>query len=303
LYANLQQTLPQVSHRLPQTFMQFTQNRAILCMSDDRRGRSRLKEMKYMTKENNKKRMKKGVAFTALFLAATLPLVSMAEASQNQITEAAGSADTAVTAQALGRGRFDRFPDGYTVDVSQLTDEQKAVYDSAVALYEQVEDAVLTDLAKANIVTQTDVDDYIALRSAQKSLNELDQTNWTAEQYKAYYEAKLKTGDERKAAMQALADAGQLTKDQASALSAQGETGLWAKIAQNAGTNSAIQTAISTMRQALATLNSTLRGAGIEGMGNGRMFDSFNNGAGKHMQNFGKNEMPSRPQGGMGGRK
>jgi hypothetical protein len=258
--------------------------------------------MKYMTKENNKKRMKKGVAFTALFLAASLPLVSMAEASQNQIAATAGSADTAVTAQAL-RGRFDRFPDGYTVDVSQLTDEQKAAYDSAIALYEQVEDAVLSDLAKANIVTQTDVNDYIALRSAKKSLNELDQTNWTAEQYKAYYEAKLKTGDERKAAMQALADVGQLTKDQAAALSAQGETGLWAKIAQNADTNSAIQTAISTMRQALATLNSTLRGAGIEGMGNGPMFDGFNNGAGKHMQNFGKNEMPSRPQEGKGGRK
>jgi hypothetical protein len=273
-------------------------------MSDNRRGRLWQKEMKYMTKENIHKRMKKGAAFTALVLAAMIPLASMAESStQSLLAAAAGNTDTAVEAKAAGHGRLSRFAGSLHVDVSQLTDEQKAAYDSAVALYEQVEDAVLTDLITANIVTQADVDEYIALRSAQKSLNELDQTNWTAKQYKDYYEANTKTGDERKAAMQALADAGQLTADQAKALSVQGETGLWAKIAQNASTNPAIQTAIGTMRQALATLNSTLRDAGIEGMGNGLMFDGFNNGAGKSMQNSGKNEIPSRPQVGKGGRK
>ncbi len=251
-----------------------------------------------MIKENNHQKMKRGAALLTLVLAAMIPLASMAE-SATEATPAAGSnTNTAVAAKMNGRGGMGRFLGGFDLDASGLTDEQKAAYDSALTLYEQVEDAVLKDLVTANIVTQSDVDEYIALRTAQKSLGELVKTSWTAEQYKAFYEANAKTGGERKAAMQALSDAGQLTQDQADALSAQGETGLWAKIAQNATTNSAIQTAIGTMRQALATLTGTLRDAGIEGM-----FNGMGKGAMRFMQNFGWDEMPALKQGGRGGRK
>jgi hypothetical protein len=256
-----------------------------------------------MIKEKNHlKRMKRGTALLTLALVAALPFASMAEAATSDVSTAAVS-KAAVAGRLLGRGGMGRFLGGMNVDTSALTDEQKAAYESALSLYVQVEDAVLSDLVDANIVTQSDVDAYIKLRAAQKSLNELDQANWTAEQYKASYEANTKTGGERKAAMQALADAGQLTQDQADALSAQGETGLWAKIAQNANTNSAIETAIGTMRQALATLNSTLRDAGIEGMGKSVMFEGFKNGAMKMIRNFGENGMPNKMQGGKGGRK
>jgi hypothetical protein len=258
-----------------------------------------------MSKENShQKIMKRGAAIVAMALAAMLPLVSMAESANQTVPQApAANMNTAVEAKAGGRGRFGRMAGGMHVDVSRLTDEQKAAYDSAIALYEQVEDSVLSDLAAANIVTQADVDAYVKLRAAQKSLNEMDQTGWTAEQYKAYYEANAKTGDERKAAMQALASAGQLTQDQADALCAQGEAGLWAKILQNANTNSTIQTAVSTMRQAMQTLNGTLRDAGIEGMGIGMMFEGFQNGAMKFMQNFGSNNTPAHMQKDSGGRK
>ncbi len=262
-----------------------------------------------MIKENIHQKMRRGTALLTLALMAALPLASMAE-SATQATMASGSnTNTAVAAKLNGHGGMGRFLGGFTQDVSGLTDEQKAAYDSALTLYEQVEDAVLNDLVAANIVTQSDVEEYIKLRTAQKSLGELDQTNWTAGQYKAFYEANAKTGDERKAAMQALADAGQLNQDQANALSAQGETGLWAKIVQNASTNSAIQTAINTMRQANATLTGTLRDAGIEGifkgmgMGKGMMFEGNGQGAKEFGQRFGQNDMPSRQQDGRGGRK
>ena len=257
-----------------------------------------------MNRYNHQKIMKRGTAIAALALAAILPLSSMAEsAAQTTPAAAEGSTNAAVEARVPGRGGLGRFSGAMRVDASQLTQEQKAAYDSAIALYEQVEDAVLSDLAAANIVTQADVDAYVKLRAAQKSLDEMDQTIWTAQQYKAYYEANAKTGDERKAAMQALADAGQLTRDQADALGVQGETGLWAKIIQNANTNSAIQTAVSTMRQALATLNSTLRDAGIEGVGKGMMFEGIQNGAMRFMRNFKNGSMPSQTQKGSGGRK
>lgn len=258
-----------------------------------------------MSRENtHQKIMKRGAAIVAMALAAMLPLVSMAESANQTVQQApAANTKTAAEAKAGGRGRFGRMAGSFRVDVSQLTQEQKTAYDSAVALYEQVEDSVLSDLVAANIVAQADVDAYVKLRAAQKSLDEMDQSGWTADQYKAYYEANAKTGDERTAAMQALADAGQLTQDQADALSARGETGLWAKIVQNANTNSTIQTAVSTMRQAMQTLNGTLRDAGIEGMGMGTMFEGFQNGAMKFMQNFGENGMPGHTQKDSGGRK
>jgi hypothetical protein len=254
-----------------------------------------------MSKENNhQKRLKRGTALLTLALVAALPFASMAESTTQAPQAADGKANVAIAAKLNGRGGMGRFPGIMNVDTSKLTDEQKATYESALSLYEQVEDAVLKDLVTANVVTQADVDAYAALRTAQKSLSELDQTNWTPDQYKAFYEANTKTGDERKAAMQALADAGQLTQDQANALSAQGGTGLWAKIAQNANTNSAIQTAVGTMRQALAKFVSTLRDAGIQGMGKGVMFGGFKDGAMKFGQNVEKNGMPMQPKGGKG---
>jgi hypothetical protein len=163
----------------------------------------------------------------------------------------------------------------YGVDTSSFTEEQKAAYEGAVALYEQVEDAVLNDLVTGGVVAQADVESYVAQRTARKSLDALDQSGWTADQYKAFYEANAKTGDDRKAAMQALADAGQLTQDQADALSALGQSDLWAKVTQNANTNSAIQTALSTLRQARQTMNQSLNDAGIAAMGRGGMGAGF----------------------------
>jgi hypothetical protein len=145
---------------------------------------------------------------------------------------------------------------------------------------------------------------------------DFDPSGWTAQQYKAYYEANAKTGDERKAAMQALVEAGQLTQVQADALCAQAQGNLWATIQKNAGTNSAIQTALSTMRQAQRTLSSTLKKAGITDLSKGLIPGSFN-GAGfgewnsrqgmdrKSNRNGSDNNggKDSRPQGGNGSRK
>ena len=110
------------------------------------------------------------------------------------------------------------------------------------------------------------MDAYQALRANEEALAGLDQSGWTAEQYKAYYEATQLSGDERKAAMQALADAGQLTQAQADALAAQGEGNLWRTLMQNQSTNSDIQKALRTLEQARQTLNQTLRDADISGL-------------------------------------
>ena len=227
--------------------------------------------------------MKRRVALIALVLAVSIPFVVLAEAA-GQTT-----ASSILSSGMMGRGRMNNRGGsfgmggygmgnnfagncafGYSgVDTTLLTEEQKAAYDSAVTLYEQVEDAVLSDLVTANVFSQADVDAYSTQRTALKSLADLNQASWTANQYKAFYEANAKTGDDRKAAMQALADAGQLTQDQAGALSAQGQSDLWTKIAQNANTNSAIQTAIATLGQARKTLNNSLRSAGIAFVGSG----------------------------------
>jgi hypothetical protein len=162
--------------------------------------------MEYMN-INHQKTLKRAAAFTALALAAVIPLASMAENAANTDTAlpAGASTNTAVAEQMPGRGMRGCFSGGmaggisgsFQVDASNLTEEQKAAYDSAAALYEQVEDAVLADLVTANVVAKADVDAYITLRTAQKSLAELDKSAWTAQQYKAYYEANARTGDER----------------------------------------------------------------------------------------------------------
>ncbi len=261
-----------------------------------------------MLNRNYSHRMKKGAVLLALALAAMIPFAALAESPTVGDVEA--TAGVTVRAQMPGRGGrgFNMggpgfVMGGYCVDTSTLTDEQKAVYDSALALYEQVEDAVLSDLVAANVIAKEDADAYIAQRAVEKSLGSLDQTQWTAEQYKAFYEANAKTGDERKTAMQALADNGQLTQEQAAALSAQGQDGLWAKIAKNANTNSAIQTAMVTLRQARQHLNNTLQDAGITTMGRGIVFGGFGNGGMGFGDNRGGFGPSNRPQNGKDGRR
>lgn len=277
-----------------------------------------------MRKKRVNRGMKWAVALIALAMAAAIPFMALAEAADQAVAAADATAPVVAEgtdANATSGNLYGRGGRGYGMggcvlgfDSSSLTDEQKAAYDSALALYEQVEDAVLADLVTAGVAAQADVDAYIALRTARESLAEIDQSGWTAEQYKAFYEANAKTGDDRKAAMQALADAGQLTQAQADALSAQGQSDLWNKIAQNVSTNSTIQTAIATLRQARQTLNNSLRDAGIEGMGRGGMGAGYglcmddrnkggmgNRGDGRGRNN-GQNSNSNRMMGGMGGR-
>lgn len=263
------------------------------------------------SKENHWKKW--SALFLALMLAAAVPLAALAEPTTDT---AAVTADASAAATVPGKpsgfgGGFGQ--GGDRLDESTLTDEQKAIYEKATTLYEEIEDAVLADLVTAAVITQADADSYIALREAEKSLEELDQSSWTAAQYKAYYEAIALNGDARKTALQALADAGQLTQAQADALSAENQADLWSKITQNANTNSAIQTAMNTMQQARRTMNETLREAGIASMGNGLGGfgkDSGNqNGAGpmgdqngmsNRMQNGrGQNSNPNNSQAGV----
>lgn len=231
--------------------------------------------------------MKWGSMILALALAAMVPFAAFAETA----TGAATTADASAPKQQQrfeGNGRMRGGDFGAMLDVSTLTEEQKAVYDKAVTLYEQVEDAVLADLVTASVVTQADVDTYQANRTAEKALTAIDQSAWTAEQYKAYYEATQKTGDERTAALQALVDAGQLTQAQADAENSDHQSSLWDSILQNATTNTAIQTALGTMRQARQTLGKTLRDAGISGLGMGMFGGRGRDGA------FGQNNAPGQ---------
>ncbi len=237
-----------------------------------------------MKKESGNKGLKRRVMLLALVLAVAIPIAALAEAATQTATATdttAANTATAFYGRMNGRGGMGGYGMGglglgcYGVDTSSFTEEQKTAYDSAVALYEQVEDSVLADLVNAGVVAQADVESYVAQRAAQKSLGELDRSAWTADQYKAFYEANSKTGDDRKAAMQALADAGQLTQAQADALSALGQSDLWTKIMQNANTNSTIQTALATLRQARQTMSKSLSDAGIATMGKGGMGAGF----------------------------
>jgi hypothetical protein len=250
---------------------------------------------------------KRGATLVAVTMAVMIPFAAFAQTT----TEAAVTTDATTQATMQGRnmggnggmpGNNGAFSMG-TVDTSTLTDEQKTVYEQALALYEGVEDQVLADLVAASVITQADVDTYTALRAAEKTVTDLDQSAWTAAQYKAYYEANAKTGDERKQAMQALADAGQMTQEQADALGAQGENDLWNTISANAGTNSAIQQALNTIQQARSTMQETLRNADITTSGfGGGMGDGMGGGMGGNNQNGnGTDQTPgNRPQGGMG---
>ena len=221
----------------------------------------------------------------ALVLAVTVPMAAFAQTATAD-TAAVPAANMAQAKGGQGQrpeaGGMNRGLGGMQnsqIDTSTLTDDQKAVYEKAQTLYEQIEDAVLADLVAANVFTQADVDSYTALRTAEKSLKDLDQSAWTAQQYKAYYEAVAQTGDARKTALQALADAGQLTQAQADAMSAENQADLWSTISENANTNTAIKTALNTLQQARQTYQSTLKTAGITtaaGTGSFGMGDSHN---------------------------
>jgi len=255
-----------------------------------------------MILNNNKQRAKRG-ALLALVLALMIPFSVFAETATATTASATASANTTTAAQTPDFGDNSHMRGGNSfLDTSSLTDEQKATYNKALTLYEQVEDAVLADLVTAKVVSQANVDQYTALRTAEKSVSDIDQSNWTAAQYKAYYEANEKTGDERTAAFKALVDAGQLNQAQADALSADKQTDLWASISQNSSTNSDIQTAMNTMRQARQTLNSTLREAGISSMMQGEQPRGLGNNAesGMPRQSGFSNQMPNQNNPGNG---
>ena len=134
----------------------------------------------------------------AVIVAVLLPFSSLAETASvdsNTATDATTQA-TAPNAQG-GNGMENNSSQGgkgmgnapaqagnapamtnYTVDTSNLTDEQNTIYTQAVTLYEQVEDEVLSDLVTAGVVAQADVDTYTALRAAQKTLTDIDKTAW-----------------------------------------------------------------------------------------------------------------------------
>jgi len=66
--------------------------------------------------------------------------------------------------------------------------------------------------------------------------------------------------------MQALADAGPLTQEQADKFSLETQNNLWATLSQNGATNSSVKTAPSTMRQARDAMVRTLHNADINVM-------------------------------------
>lgn len=225
---------------------------------------------------NNNRRKGFGAILLVLALTVAIPFAALAQTTtpENAVATDAtsGATGNSNTRPALGntsnqtQGKARQGVPGQgraTVDLSALTDAQKEVYTGAVTLMAQVEDAVLADLVKEGVVAQADVEAYTALRAAKQALAALDQSAWTAEQYKAYYEANAKSGEERKAALSALVEAGQLTQEQVTALTADQQSDLWAKIRENANTNSAIQSAMNTMQQAQQTMNTTLRKAEI----------------------------------------
>lgn len=212
-----------------------------------------------------------GRLLLVLTLAAMLPLAGLAQAAASAV-DATASATMPQNGQQNQQGAMQGGPGGGaskrtgSLDLSTLTEEQRATYDSALTLYRQIEDAVLADLVAAATVTQADVDAYVAMRDAAGPLGELDMSAWTAAQYKAYYEALQKTGDDRTAALDALVTAGQLTQAQANAINGVNANDLWKTLAKNARTNSTIKTAMETLRLAEKTLRQTLRDAGINGL-------------------------------------
>ncbi len=233
-----------------------------------------------MFKNQSKGMRRIGKLLLVLTLAAMVPLVGLAQAGASA-ADATSSATTPQNAPqapqsggqgSTGGGGAKRIS---ALDLSTLTEAQRATYDSALTLYRQIEDAVLADLVAAGVVAQTDVDAYVTMRDASGSLGELDMTAWTAAQYKAYYEALQKTGDDRTAALNALVAAGQLTQAQANAINGANANDLWKNLAKNARTNSAIKTALGTLQQAEQTLRKTLRDAGINGLALGDAIGSL----------------------------
>ena len=233
-----------------------------------------------MFKNQGKGMRRIGKLLLVLTLAAMVPLAALTQTAASA-ADATSSATTPQSGPQASQGGAQGGTGGggakriNALDLSTLTEEQRATYDSALSLYRQIEDAVLADLVAAGAVAQTDVDAYVASRDASGSLGELDMTAWTAAQYKAYYEALQKTGDDRTAALDALVAAGQLTQAQANAINGANASDLWKSLAKNARTNSAIKTALGTLQQAEQTLRKTLRDAGIKGLALGDAIGSL----------------------------
>ncbi len=96
---------------------------------------------------NINRKMKRGVVLLTLVLVAAISISAMAETTnQNPAMTAGNSASVTAPVNMLGRGRHGHMLGGYIADLSSLTEAQKAAHDSALALYEEIEDAVLSDL-------------------------------------------------------------------------------------------------------------------------------------------------------------
>ncbi len=213
-----------------------------------------------------------GAVFLALALALAAVGPMMTEAQAADATSSAtvpkgGGGGSQSAPQSTGGSKSTSQKAAATFDVKvefgAMTEEQKAVYDKALALYRGIEDAVLADLVTAGSATQADVDAYKLMRDAATQLDALDTGAWTAAQFKAYYEALQLKGDERKAALQALVDAGQLPQAVANVLSGDKVADLWRTLRKNSRKDAAVQTALSTMTMARDAFIRTLRDAGI----------------------------------------
>lgn len=230
-----------------------------------------------------------------LLLAVMIPLAAMAEQPETEEAAMESEMTTESAAQpeagraVIGKGGMK----GTTaLNTSELTDEQKAAYEDALKLYEDVEDEVLKDLIEAGALTQEDVDAYQKQRDEKSTDSSVDMSNWTAEQYKAYYEARSLSGDERQQAIDKLVESGQLTQAQADALfmgNTSESADIHSKIMQSDASISAINKAFSTLKQAQSTFIKTLSENGIMTRGGGMSIggNTMGRGGKGQMQNGG----------------
>lgn len=207
-------------------------------------------------------------AICALVLILMMAVAPMASAESTQAGTLDAVTETQSTSTVLGKGGkgMER---GMTAQT--LTDEQKAALADAQAAYDQAEDEALSGLVMAGVLTQINVDNYIAQRTAQRSISDLDQSQWTVAQAQSLNEALKKTGDERTGALTQFVTDGLLTQQQADALAnAEAPQNVWSQVNASALTDdqkSAVQLAQAQLNQARATYQLALTTAGIQGGG------------------------------------
>lgn len=227
-----------------------------------------------MKKDTFYRGLKRHIAPLALVLAMVIPMTVFAETADATASATMGPSGV-MAGQANGNRTGDRPMDGrgrmnadgqgiYGLDTSTMTEAQKTAYDTAIAQYETTEDAVLAELVTAGKLTQEQVDAHKAHRAAQKMMGSIARATWTQAQSDALDDAYAKTGDERVQALQALVTAGQLTQEQADVLAAGEQSDLWQTAFQN-DEDTALETALDTMRAARDTMQDALRDAGILG--------------------------------------